>query len=107
MRSRFGWVKLAAILVASGLLVGALVAAVSVATAAPFCSTGAAGEECRALVVTLARRAGLVAGAAAVLMGLLAAGLIRMLSQDAHLRAEQAMEAYRASRGEEPQIEEG
>jgi hypothetical protein len=106
VRSRLGWVKLAAILVASGLLVGALVAAVSVATAAPFCSTGIAGEECRALVVTLARRAGLVAGAAAVLMVILAAGLVRMLSQDAHLRAERAMEAYRASRAGDPRIDE-
>jgi hypothetical protein len=98
VRSRFGWAKLGAILVASGLLVGALVAAVSVATAAPFCSQGASGEECRALVVTLARRAGLVAGAAAVLMVLIAAGLVRMLSQDDRQRAERAMEAYRTSR---------
>jgi hypothetical protein len=98
VRSRFGWAKLAAILVASGLLVGAVVAAVSVATAAPFCSAGRSGEECRALVVMLAKRAGLVAGAAAVLMVLIAAGLVRMLSQDDRQRAERAMEAYRASR---------
>jgi hypothetical protein len=93
--------KLAAILIASGLLVGALVAAVSVGTAAPFCPAGPPGEECQALVVTLARRAGIVAGAAAVLMGLLAAGLIRMLSQDDRQRAEQAMEAYRTSSAEQ------
>jgi hypothetical protein len=41
----------------------------------------------------------LVAGAAAVLMVLLAAGLIRTLSQRDRDRAERAMEAYRASRG--------
>jgi hypothetical protein len=93
--------KLAAILIASGLLVGALVAAVSVGTAAPFCPAGPSGEECQLLVVTLARRAGIVAGAAAVLMGLLAAGLIRMLSQDDRQRAERAMEAYRASSTEQ------
>src|SRR5919106_1453753 len=54
------------------------------------------GAECQTLVVTLARRAGLVAGAAAVLMVLIAAGLVRMLSQDDRQRAERAMEAYRA-----------
>ena len=97
MKGGLGVAKLTAILVASGLLVGALVAAVSVATAAPFCPSGFPGEECRSLVVTLARRAGIVAGAAAVLMVLVAAGLIRMLSQDDRRRAEQAMEAYRES----------
>lgn len=90
--------KLALVLAASGLLVGALVAAVSVATAAPFCSTGVAGADCRDLVATLAQRAGLVAGGATVLMVLLAAGLARMLNQDDRDRAERAMEAYRASR---------
>jgi hypothetical protein len=93
--------RLAAILVAGGLLVGALVAAVSVGTAAPFCPSGPSGGDCQALVVTLARRAGIVAGAAAVLMGLLVAGLIKMLSQDDQRRAEQAMEAYRASSAEQ------
>ena len=93
--------RLAAILVAGGLLVGAMVAAVSVGTAAPFCPSGPTGGDCQALVVTLARRAGIVAGAAAVLMGLLVAGLIRMLSQDDQRRAEQAMEAYRASSAEQ------
>ena len=88
--------KLAAILVASGLLVGTLVAAVSVGTAAPFCPSGPSGGDCQALVVTLARRAGLVAGAATVLMVLIGAGLVRMLSQDDRQRAERAMEAYRA-----------
>lgn len=91
-------VKLALVLVASGLLVGALVAAVSVATAAPFCASGTAGADCRGLVATLARRAGLVAGGATVLMVLLAAGLVKMLDQDDRDRAERAMEAYRASR---------
>jgi hypothetical protein len=91
-------IKLALVLVASGLLVGALVAAVSVATAAPFCTTGTAGAECRDLVATLARRAGLVAGSAAVVMVLLAAGLARMLTQDDRDRAERAMEAYRAAK---------
>ena len=88
--------KLAAILVASGLLVGTLVAAVSVGTAAPFCPSGPSGGDCQALVVTLARRAGLVAGAATVLMVLIGAGLVRMLSQDDRQRAERAMEAYQA-----------
>ena len=99
MREPTGWsrLKLALVLTASGLLVGALVAAVSVATAAPFCSSGIAGTECRALVGTLAQRAGLVAGGATVLMVLLAAGLVKMLSQDDQDRAERAMEAYRAS----------
>ena len=90
--------KLALVLVAAGLLVGTVVAAVSVAWAAPFCTSGLAGTDCRDLVVTLARRAGLVAGAAAVMMVLLAAGLGRMLKQDDHERAERAMEAYRASK---------
>jgi hypothetical protein len=97
-RVPFGRLKLALVLVAAGLLVGTLVAAVSVATAAPFCTSGSAGTDCRDLVVTLARRAGLVAGGAAVLMVLLAAGLVRMLKQDDHERAERAMEAYRAAK---------
>jgi hypothetical protein len=107
MTRRLGWVKLALILVAGGLLVGALVAAVSVATAAPFCGSGFQGDECRALVVTLARRAGLVAGAATVLMVLVAAGLARMLTQDDRDRAERAMEAYRQARPEARAEEEG
>ena len=96
MKRRSEVLKLAAILVASGLLVGALVAAVSVGTAAPFCPSGRSGGECQALVATLARRAGVVAGAATVLMVLIAAGLVRMLSQDDRQRAERAMEAYQA-----------
>ena len=94
----YGRLKLALALVAAGLLVGTLVAAVSVGTAAPFCSSGSAGTDCRDLVVTLARRAGLVAGGAVVMMILLAAGLVRMLKQDDHERAERAMEAYRAAK---------
>ncbi|MGH2686058.1 MAG: hypothetical protein ACRDJP_11390 [Actinomycetota bacterium] len=90
--------KIAALLVAAGLLVGSLVAAVSVGTASPFCPGGLGGEECRGLIVTLARRAGLVAGGATVVMILLAAGLVRMLAQDDRDRAEQAMEAYRSRR---------
>jgi hypothetical protein len=96
--TRFSPLKLGLLLAASGLLVGALVAAVSVATAAPFCSTGTAGADCRDLVATLAQRAGLVAGGAAVLMVLLAAGLVKMLNQEDRDRAERAMEAYRAAR---------
>ena len=97
-RGTYGRLKLGLVLLASGLLVGALVAAVSVATAAPFCSSGIAGADCRDLVVTLARRAGLVAGGAAVIMVLVAAGLARMLKQEDHERAERAMEAYRAAK---------
>ena len=96
--TRYGRLKLALALVAAGLLVGTVVAAVSVTWAAPFCTSGLAGTDCRDLVVTLARRTGLVAGAAAVMMVLLAAGLARMLKQDDHERAERAMEAYRASK---------
>lgn len=77
---------------------GALVATVSVLTAVPFCAGGVEGEECRGLVVTLARRAGVVAGAATVLMLLLAAGLLKMLMQQDRDRAERAMEAYLAAR---------
>lgn len=101
MKRRSEVAKLAAILVASGLLVGSLVAAVSVGTATPFCPSGPSGADCHDLVVTLARRAGLVAGAATVLMVLIAAGLVRMLSQDDRQRAERAMEAYRASSAEQ------
>jgi uncharacterized membrane protein len=105
-RDRFGWVRIALVLVAAGLLVGALVAAVSVATAVPFCGHGIQGDQCRSLVVMLARRAGLVAGAATVVMVLLAAGLLRMLTQTDRDRAERAMEAYRESRAR-PLEEEG
>jgi hypothetical protein len=98
VKRRHEVLRLVAILVASGLLVGALVAAVSVGTASPFCPSGPSGDECQALVVTLARRAGIVAGAASVLMVLIAAGLIRMLSQDDRQRAERAREAYLRSR---------
>jgi hypothetical protein len=103
---RLGWVKLGLILVAAGLLVGALVAAVSVATAVPFCGPGVAGDRCRELVVSLARRAGLVAGAATLLMVLVAAGLVRMLVQNDRDRAVRAMEAYRRSQSGEPAGEE-
>ena len=48
--------------------------------------------------MTLARRAGIVAGGAAVIMVLLAAGLVKMLDQDDRDRAERAMEAYRSAR---------
>ena len=76
-------------------------AALSAATAAPLCAPGIGGDECRGLVTTLARRAGILAGGVTVLMTLLAAGLLRMVSQDDRDRAERAMEAYRASRGGE------
>jgi hypothetical protein len=91
-------ITLILVLAASGLLVGTLVAAVSVGTAAPFCPSGLDGEGCRGLVVTLAQRAGLVAGGATVLMVLLVAGLLRMLAQDDRDRAQRAREAYLASR---------
>ena len=70
----------------------------SAMTAAPLCSVGIAGNDCRELVMVLAQRAGVVAGAAAVIMVLLAAGLVKMLNQDDRDRAERAMEAYRAAR---------
>jgi hypothetical protein len=91
-------ITLILILAGAGLLVGTLVAAVSAGTAAPFCPSGLAGEDCRGLVVTLAKRAGLVAGGATVVMVLLVMGLVRMLAQDDRDRAQRAHEAYLASR---------
>src|SRR5919106_2134722 len=86
--------KLAAVLIGAGLLVGVVVAATSSASSLAICGPGAGGEGCRALVLTLAMRAGLVAGLVTVLMGLLVVGLLRMIVQDDHQRAERAMEAY-------------
>ena len=96
--ARMSRITFALILVASGLLVGTLVAAVSVGTAAPFCPSGLAGENCRGLVVKLAQRAGVVAGGATVIMALLVAGLVRMLAQDDRDRAQRAREVYLATR---------
>jgi cytochrome bd-type quinol oxidase subunit 2 len=92
---------MALILVSAGLLVGLVVATASVLTGASLCQAGNAGVECYELTRTLAIRTGLVAGVATVVMGLLVAGLAKMLAQDEKQRAERAMEAYLASRGRE------
>ena len=84
---RASWLRVTAVLVTSALVVGGIVAALSAATAAPFCAAGATGEDCRGLVATLARRAGILAGAVNVLMALLAAGLLGMVPQDDRDRA--------------------
>jgi hypothetical protein len=86
--------KVGALLLAFGLLVGTLVAVTATATGSGFCDH----QRCWDLVMTLARRVGIVTTAAVVLMGLLVAGLMRMVQQDDRDRAERAMEAYRASR---------
>lgn len=91
-------VTLAAFLAGAGLVVGLVVAAVSAASSLAICGTGVPGEQCRGLVLTLATRAGLVAGLAVVFMGLVVVGLLRMVSQDDRQRAERAMEAYRRER---------
>lgn len=93
--------RLAVLLFAAGLLVGLVVATASVITGASLCEAGGAGVECYELTRTLAIRTGLVAGVVTVIMGLLVAGLAKMLSQDEKQRAERAMEAYLASRGRE------
>jgi hypothetical protein len=92
-------------LVAAGLLVGLVVATASVITGASLCEAGGSGVECYELTRTLAIRTGFVAGVVTVLMGLLVAGLAKMLSQDEKDRAQRAMEAHLARRGrpsEEP-----
>lgn len=66
---------------AVGLLAGIVVAAVSAGVGAVMCRYDLEGE-CVALARTLALRVGLVAGAAAVIMLLMVAGLIRMAAQD-------------------------
>jgi hypothetical protein len=91
---------------AAGLLVGLVVAVVSVATGTSLCGAGEAGADCFELVRKLAVRTGVVAGLAVMIMGVLVAGLLKMLSQDEKQRAERAMEAYLASRGREAPSEE-
>ena len=92
-------------LAAAGLLVGVVVATASVLTGASLCEAGGTGVECYELTRTLAIRTGIVAGVVTVLMGLLVAGLARMLAQDEKQRAERAMEAYRRQRRSDPQGE--
>jgi hypothetical protein len=85
-------------LVAAGLLVGLVVATASVITGASLCEAGGSGVECYELTRTLAIRTGFVAGVVTVMMGLLVAGLARMLSQNEKDRAQRAMEAHLARR---------
>jgi hypothetical protein len=92
-------------LAAAGLLVGMVVATASVLTGASLCEAGGTGVGCYELTRTLAIRTGIVAGVVTVLMGLLVAGLAKMLSQDEKQRAELAMEAYRRQRRGDPQGE--
>ncbi|MGH2724304.1 MAG: hypothetical protein ACRDI0_08565 [Actinomycetota bacterium] len=94
------------LLVAMGLVVGLVVAFASSLTGRSLCGVGEAGRECLELTRTLAIRTGAVAGVATVVMGLVAAGLLRMLSQGERQRAERAREAYLASRGQELPSEE-
>lgn len=93
-------VRLAVVLLASGLLVGTVVAVASSVTSAAVCPSPyvAGSGSCYRLVETLAIRAGLVAGAATVIMALLVAGLVKMAAQDDRDRATRAQEAYLASR---------
>jgi hypothetical protein len=98
-------VRIAVLLAAAGTLVGVVVATASVITGASLCEAGGSGVPCYVLTRTLAIRTGFVAGVMTVLMGLLVAGLAKMLSQNEKQRAERAMEAYLASRerpSEEP-----
>jgi hypothetical protein len=90
--------RVALFLVAAGTLVGLVVATVSVLTGASLCEAGGTSVDCYRLTRTLAIRTGFVAGGMTVLMGLLVAGLAKMLSQNEQERAERAMEAYLASR---------
>ena len=101
MRTR----RLIILLSAAGLLVGIVVATASVLTGASLCEAGGTGVECYELTRTLAIRTGVVAGVVTVLMGLLVAGLAKMLSEDERQRAERAMERYLRERGAEPQEE--
>jgi hypothetical protein len=90
--------RVALLLVGAGVLVGLVVAMASVLTGASLCEAGGTGVECYRLTRTLAIRTGFVAGGMTVLMGLLVAGLAKMLSQNEQERAERAMEAYLESR---------
>lgn len=86
MRSRPGSRgRLAALVLAAGLLAGTVVAVAAAGPGALACRTDPAGE-CQALTQTLAIRVGLVAGAATVLMLLVVAGLLRMVVQDEERR---------------------
>jgi hypothetical protein len=85
-------------LVGAGLLVGLVVATASVITGASLCEAGGSDLECYELTRTLAVRTGFVAGVVTVIMGLLVAGLAKMLSQNERDRAERAMEAHLARR---------
>ncbi len=89
--------KLAALLLAGGLLVGVVVAAASAGTSLALCGGGSQGERCRALVLTLATRAGVVSGVVVVLMGLLVAGMLKTLTQREDQRRTRDIEAYLAA----------
>lgn len=92
--------RFAGILLGAGVIVGGGVASLASLTGTTLCGSGDAGRECYELVRTLSVRAGLISGLMAVVMILLVAGLLRMLSQEDHQRAERAMESYRS--GESP-----
>jgi hypothetical protein len=79
-------------------VVGLVVGVAASLTGASICGAGEEGLRCHELSRTLSIRVGVVAGLMAILMVLVVAGLLKMLSQDDHDRAERAMEAYRASR---------
>jgi hypothetical protein len=86
----------------AGLVVGLVVGVAASLTGASICGAGEAGLRCYELSRTLAIRVGVVAGLMAILMVLVVAGLLKMLSQDDRDRAEEAMEAYLASRSGGP-----
>jgi hypothetical protein len=94
--------RFAAILLGAGVVVGGAVAALASLTGTTLCGSGRAGRDCYELVRTLSLRAGLIAGLMTVVMTLLVAGLLRMLTQEDHQRAERAMEAYRTEGGGSP-----
>jgi len=81
--------RVVALLVTLGLVVAAVVAAVSGSDAAARCGADPYGH-CVALVETLSRRMGLLVGGTAVLMLLMVAGLLRMVSQDEARREQTA-----------------
>ena len=84
------------------MVVGLVVGVAASLTGASICGAGEEGLQCYELSRTLSIRVGVVSGLMAVLMVLVVAGLLRMLSQDDHDRAERAMEAYLASRSGTP-----
>jgi hypothetical protein len=79
-----------ALLVAGAIVVGLLVATVSVVSGAENCGAGAAAGACLDLVRTMAARVGLVTGVAVMVMVLLVIGLARMRDQDERRRLEVA-----------------